>query len=199
MSINRFELIVISPETEIPNEVETVNALFEAGLDIFHLRKSGWNDGQFDSWVSSISVENRSKITVHHRLDIAKKWGLGGVHLKSNHSETVTGIDRRSKSLHWLEELASEEVEGFDYVTFSPVFKSISKTNYSPEFSLDSIQQRLEEKTVSVVALGGVEKDNLTQLLSMGFDGAALLGSIWRLENTVERVAYFKECKRILE
>ncbi len=199
MLINRFQLIVISPATEVPNEVETVNTLFEAGLNIFHLRKPGWTDDQFDSWISGISIENRSKITVHQRLDIAEKWNLGGVHLKSIQPEQVNGIDRCSKSIHDLKVLTSEEVKGFDYITFSPVFKSISKADYYPEINMDSIKRCLEDKTVPVIALGGVENDNLTQLLSMGFDGAALLGSIWRLKNTVERVAYFKECKRILE
>ncbi|MCR9250673.1 MAG: thiamine phosphate synthase [bacterium] len=199
MSINRFQLIVISPETEVPNEIETVNALFEAGLDIFHLRKPGWTDDQFDSWVNAIPNGYKSKVTVHERLDIAEKWNLGGIHLKSNQTEVVTGIERRSKSSHGLKEFTSEEFKDFDYITFSPVFRSISKTDYSPEFSLDSIQQCLEEKTVPVIALGGVEMNNLSQLKSMGFDGAAMLGSFWLVENIVERVAYFEECKRILE
>jgi thiamine-phosphate pyrophosphorylase len=66
----------------------------------------------------------------------------------------------------------------FDYAFFGPVFDSLSKPGHQSCVGADF---RLNKQSAQpkVIALGGVEAQYLQQVKTMGFDGAAVLGTIW--------------------
>jgi thiamine-phosphate pyrophosphorylase len=85
----------------------------------------------------------------------------------------------------------------YDAVLYSPVFASVSKPGHAPGKAtrLDRLPPILSErrgaaKKTTVYALGGIKADNLSTAASLGFDGAAVLGSVW---NAADPVAAFKE------
>ena len=83
----------------------------------------------------------------------------------------------------------------FSYAFFSPVFDSISKQQYKGVAG-DDFYLKDEKKAVPVIALGGIDADNVSKLPVMNFDGAALLGAIW---NEPEKAAeHFKKIKHAI-
>lgn len=80
----------------------------------------------------------------------------------------------------------------FAYTFFGPVFNSISKPGYGAAVSADFCLAETE-KAVPVIALGGIDADNIALIPKMKFDGAALLGSIW--SNSEQAVATFTKLK----
>ena len=80
---------------------------------------------------------------------------------------------------------------GFEYIFFSPVFKSISKADYFPQQNIQFIKNQIQFiNPNNLIALGGITRDNFQLALDAGFNGVALLGAIWKNKNPV---GYFSE------
>lgn len=80
----------------------------------------------------------------------------------------------------------------FDYVFFSPVFASVSKPGHgpSPARRLEEISILLAARTPAqrrtpVLALGGVTAARMPEVRALGFDGAAVLGTVWQAADPV--------------
>jgi thiamine-phosphate pyrophosphorylase len=43
-----------------------------------------------------------------------------------------------------------------------------------------------ENRITKLIALGGITKNNINEPITWGFDGAAVLGSIWENENPIK-------------
>jgi len=178
-----MKLIVISSPDRFSNEVRLLNRLFAEGMPQFHLRKPGLTLGEVESLLTGIAPVHRSKIVVHDHFELAGKMGLGGIHFTNR---TKTEIDKwryspgsKSISCHHLDELKNLP-NGIDYAFLSPIFPSISKVGYSGDFDLNEVAAFLREfKTCQIIALGGIRKENIAVCRDTGFDGVAILGSIW--------------------
>jgi thiamine-phosphate pyrophosphorylase len=70
----------------------------------------------------------------------------------------------------------------YEYVFLSPVFDSISKQGYKGNFSLEELKSFLKSKK-NIIALGGINAENIELVKQKGFAGAAVLGSIWESKN----------------
>jgi thiamine-phosphate pyrophosphorylase len=98
----------------------------------------------------------------------------------------ASGIGPRiftSRSCHDLETLRGA-LGHFDAVFFSPVFASISKPGYQPKVAHTELSAMLQARTeaqrqTEIIALGGISPANAGRCVELGFDGVALLGSLW--------------------
>ena len=83
-----------------------------------------------------------------------------------------------SRSCHTVAEVLDSK--GFDYVTLSPVFPSVSKPGYgsTPVFTTQDFSQIDKLAPTVVIALGGVTPATLPLLAEMPFGGFAVLGSL---------------------
>ena len=192
-----MKLIVLSNPTLLDREVETIHLLFEAGMDRFHLRKPDWSFGKLKSFLHHIDSKYHSKISIHAHHKLIEEFNLGGLHftestrnelgkevIKSMKSDRV----KLSTSFHQLVEFSKWDGL-FDYAFLSPVFDSISKQGYAGAF-----QGGFELSTsyvTKLIGLGGISGSNISQIYEMGFDGAAVLGTIWKQPH--KAVSQFKE------
>lgn len=85
-----------------------------------------------------------------------------------NFKENSTGI-------HTIEEITSTDIR-IQTLLLSPVFNSTSKPGYEGQFG----KQLPNKNNRQVLALGGVDHINVALLKQWHFDGAALLGAIWK-------------------
>lgn len=175
-------LIVISSEEDIRHEAAMVNALFECGMELFHLRKPGWSIEQQRSFLKQLDPSLHARISVHQHHAMAEEFGLKYIHVKESlrpyyTSNGFAGINqKKSTSFHSYESLKNEG-EHFDYCFLSPVFDSVSKTSYSQQISPELVIG--PEIKTRVFALSGITRDNVESIFDRGFYGAAVLGSIW--------------------
>lgn len=83
-----------------------------------------------------------------------------------------------------------------DAVLFGPVLHSISKRDHGPgAWDRGELRRLLagrteRERRTAVYALGGVTAANLGEARALGFDGVAVLGSVWQ---AADPVAAFRE------
>lgn len=192
-----MKLIGISWPDFFAGEAETINALFEAGLPLLHLRKPGSSATDVARLVGRIRPEYRDRLTLHYLPRLAKELGLGGYHLSSGHPPAPAGWSGRlSASCHSLEEVRLAKGRGLDYVFLSPIFDSVSKSGYRSAFTTGTIARAAAEGVVDsrVVALGGIRPENMRDVAAMGFGGAAILGSLWgAIDNLQLTIDNFRE------
>ena len=84
------------------------------------------------------------------------------------------------------------------YVAIGIIFGAISKEGYRPNISLAEIKKVLTQLAVikdrpKVYALGGIRRKKIRTLNEVGFDGFALLGSVWRHSDPVKAFMKFND------
>lgn len=189
-------MIIITNPSFVEDEILILNCLLEEGLSLLHVRKPDFSKIEMVKFLKKIQLEFRDKLVLHHYHELAKDFGIERFHFSEkeriNCNQSYKNYKSKSTSTHSIEDFNS--LENFDYVFLSPVFKSISKENYSPEKDLfEELKLRTNQNT-KVVALGGIDSENIHQVFENGFDDIALLGSIWKNENPLKQ---FKLCQKI--
>ncbi len=193
--------IVICYPTKLEKEVEAINALFEAGLEILHVRKPAYSADEMAAFIESIDTKYHNRLVVHSHLAMVEPKGLRGVHFTSYNRHLIDDYSNKalpkSISVHSMSEVINLS-ESFDYALLSPVFESISKEGYGPAIDQAILKKFLAKiHDVKVLALGGIDHKNVDVAKELGFDGVALHGHLWAqfetdgdIEGVVQR---FKE------
>lgn len=183
-------IIVIAPEKDIPNEIEILNQLFQEGLEYYHFRKPDKSYKQHCAYLNQIDTQYHNRIVVHYHHELINTYNLKGIHFQEqkridhidNPGQYFKGLNMFGKtissSFHEPEDIESCYFE-FDYHLLSPVFSSISKQGYNGRgFDVNHIDK-------TIIGMGGVSIDNLTEFDILGFKGVGVLGGIWNHTNPV--------------
>lgn len=176
-----MKLILITTPTYFVEEDKIITKLFEEGLDILHLRKPNTTPTYAERLLTLIPEKYRKHIVVHGHFYLKEEYKLKGIHL--NHRNPVAPPNysgHLSTSCHSLQEVKNCK-DKYDYVFLSPVFNSISKQNYYSAYTPEEIRQAAKEGIIDkhVVALGGIDEDNILSVKDYGFGGAAIMGGLW--------------------
>ncbi|WP_439184650.1 thiamine phosphate synthase [Carboxylicivirga taeanensis] len=175
--------IVICYPSKLEKEVEALNALFEAGLEILHVRKPAYSEAEMIAFIDSIDAKYHNRIVVHSHLAIVEPKGLRGVHFTSYNRHLIDDYSNKalpkSISVHSMSELINLS-ESFNYALLSPVFESITKEGYGPAIDQTNLKKYLAQiHHVKVLALGGIDHKNVDVAKELGFDGVVLHGHLW--------------------
>jgi thiamine-phosphate pyrophosphorylase len=203
-----MKLIVCSSPDPIQDEQDLVKVLFEEGLQTFHLRKPSASEAEMNAWLEQTDAAMRKHIVIHSHWKLAVAFGLKGIHIGAHAMQRMSQKEIKewmnvhpkhiSSSVHNLQE-AEELPTGIAEVWLSPIFESISKTNYKSSLTsleFDLVKQYLQaEKKTKVFALGGISSKHIQELKQRNFDGAVVLGTIWHNveTNKVNLVQRLKE------
>ncbi|MGN0086141.1 MAG: thiamine phosphate synthase [Alloprevotella sp.] len=200
-----MKLILMTTPDFFVEEHQILNALFDEGLELLHLRKPYAEPVYSERLLSLIPETYRKRIVVHDHFYLKNEYKLRGIHLNSRNKELPKSYKGHiSCSCHTLEEVSLRK-KMCDYVFLSPVFDSISKEAYPSSFTTAQLREAAKQKVIDkkVMALGGVELDNIQQIKDLGFGGAVLLGAIWNRFNIhttqdyKELVNHFRKLKRL--
>lgn len=197
-----MELIVITHPEILSEEAGIVNRLFAHGLARLHVRKPKATETELRVWLEQIDPQFRGRVALHQHHELAHEFGITGLHFTEKNrlvqsEETLEILKGNglilSTSIHDPEALERLS-HCFDYAFLGPVFDSISKADYSSKIPAD-FRLRKRNYPNQVIALGGIDAENLKSALEMGFDGAAVLGSIWQKPGNA--VAQFENLKSL--
>jgi thiamine-phosphate pyrophosphorylase len=193
-----MRLILLTPDTNVNNEHHIVNSLFANGLQRLHVRKPGFGYEEYKAYISNIDAQYHKRIVVCGAFELYNELGLGGVHLNSHMRADAAvwaqvahvPVGHISTSFHSWQEVRDNERQ-YGYVFISPVFDSISKVGYKAAIDVQQCAAVREEVIAArgycpqILGLGGVGAEQVRVLQANGFDGAALLGSVWGVEDVV--------------
>lgn len=182
----RFEApIVITLPRVMEGEAEALMEICkEPCAPIVHIRKPESSEAEVERLLNRLKASgcDMSRLTIHYNEPLARKYGLGGVHLRGEELEKGAGAGlRRSLSTHSWKEV-QQYAGRVDYLFISPLFDSISKPGYRSGLDPEETFSRLAHHAGRVVALGGISSDTMTQVERLGFNGAAVLGAVWSVD-----------------
>ena len=206
-----MKIIVISKAEEFEGENDLVSQMFEAGMELFHIRKPKLSTRSMKKYLESLPSKYHPRIVLHSHHELAGQFKVRGIHSTESHKSKAyfsTWLNmqyikwKRGKieittSFHQINSLKEFDPE-FEYVFMSPIFDSISKVGYRNRFNEETLIQVLKESKYKVIAMGGVEIDKLEKVHEMGFDGAAFLGGVWQKADPVEAFkAVIAKCQEL--
>lgn len=194
-----MKLALLSSSRTTEDEAAMITKFFEDGLDLYHLRKPDFSIGQMNDYIQAIPKKYWPQIVLHSHYPLALRHQLGGIHIGRKIKKKSAF---RTKMMMWwyrfrnkqltistsFSNLSSlfEDTTDYSYVFLSPIFDSISKSGYQSGFVHHNLKIALAKTNHKVYALGGVSKENVEIVYSMGFQGMVLSGIIWQAENKYE-------------
>lgn len=142
------------------------------------------------------------KLFVNDRLDLAIACRADGVHLGD--ADIPPQVARRvggteiliGYSTHSVEDgLAAAADPAVDYVAIGPVFRSSTK-DVRAALGLEPIRELRSRIAKPIVAIGGIDRSNIADVLGAGADSAAVIAAVHATPAIAENVARLVEAAR---
>ncbi len=127
---------------------------------------------------------------VNDRVDIAVASGADGVHLGQEDlpisaARKVLGEGKIiGASTPSVEQAQQAEREGVDYVAIGPVFSTTTKPGVGSAKGIEIIGKAKAKVDIPVIAIGGINLDNVERTLKAGADGVAVISAVFKEANT---------------
>ncbi|WP_027378860.1 thiamine phosphate synthase [Chryseobacterium daeguense] len=189
-------IIVITPEERIQNEAEIINELFQEGLDLLHIRKYFINSEEMTDFIQKIDSRFHHQLVLHSHYHLAKNFNISRFHFREidrqNNLHKSFTYKTISTSVHDIETY-NELSENWEYAFISPIFQSISKKGYGENSMILNDIKKRTHSNVKLIALGGINEKNISEVFDKDVDGVALLGAIWESD---EPLNVFKKCRQ---
>lgn len=184
-----FELYAITDRKMLGDvsEVEAARLCFEGGADVVQLRMKDTDGGEMlekAKAIQEIAQQYCKFFIVNDRLDIAVLAGADGVHLGQTDipvqearrlvgDEMIIGV-----SASTVEEAVKAVDDGADYIGVGSIFNTSTKPDADQGIGLDTLMEICQAVDVPVVAIGGINKGNIRDVIRAGADGAAVVSAI---------------------
>jgi thiamine-phosphate pyrophosphorylase len=196
----RYGLYVITDEgiAHGISHVEIARKVAEGGADIIQLRDKARTSKDLLSiaiQIREIAHAASASFIVNDRLDLALASDADGVHL--GHEDLPVAFARRisprafviGTSVRTVQEALIAETEGADYVALSPIFDTSTKPDAGPGNGLQRLKEIKSAISIPVIAIGGINKGNVGQVMGTGADGVAVISAIVGHKDIVKATA----------
>ena len=127
-------------------------------------------------------------LIINDNVELAKKIHADGVHIGQSDMEIknardLLGADKIiGVTAKTIEQAKAAEAAGADYLGSGAVFGTSTKADAKP-MELDLFQEICESVTIPVVAIGGINADNVLRLKGRKMAGAAVVSGIFACED----------------
>lgn len=187
-----FELPRIYPITDTRlsgiSHVQQVERLIAGGAEIIQLRdKEAPARVLYETALEAVMIARRSHfaLIINDRVDIALAVEADGVHLGQHDMppESAREILGESAvigySTHSVRQAAEAMRLPIDYIAIGPIFATKTKDDTEPVVGLEGLRQvRSVVGDMPVVAIGGIDLDNLYAAFEAGANSVAMIGAL---------------------
>lgn len=154
----------------------------------------------------SIIRKSGTLFIVNDRLDVAMASGADGVHFGQDDMRVSTARQLAPPgfiigvSVGTTGEAMEAERDGADYLAISPTFSTASKDDAGPGRGLDRLREIRGAVSIPVIAIGGINRGNVRDVIAAGADGVAVISAVVASPDITvaarELKDLVKECKR---
>ncbi|HEY1121237.1 MAG TPA: thiamine phosphate synthase [Haloferula sp.] len=195
------DLGYVKPE----NAVAATRALLAGGADVLQLRAKGHAESDIEDLARLILPLCREAgvlFVVNDYPAIAAAIGADGIHIGQDDGtlaavRQIVGPDMIvGRSTHSPDQARGALEEGFDYIGFGPLFPTPTKLG-RPGIGIENIISVQAEvgSQIPVFCIGGIKRDNLSQVLSAGAKNVVIVSD---LLTAPDAAAAVKEVKSAL-
>ncbi|MBD3880242.1 thiamine phosphate synthase [Phormidium tenue FACHB-886] len=178
-----FVYLVTSP---MPNLLPIVESALQGGLTLVQYRDKTSDDLtrlHTAEKLRSLCSQYDALFIVNDRVDLAIAVDADGVHLGQEDipialARRILGEHRLiGRSTHKPDDLHRAIQEGADYVGVGPVYETPTKVGRAAA-GLDYVQYAAQHATLPWFAIGGINTDNLHEVITAGADRVAVVRAI---------------------
>lgn len=170
---------------------QQVEAALKGGATCVQLREKELDEAAFLQEAKELCALCRRygvPFIVNDNVDVAQACGADGVHvgqedMKAGEVRRRVGEDMiLGVSVHTVEEARRAVRDGADYLGLGAVFPTSTKTD-ADQMSNETLRDICGAVEIPVVAIGGLNRDNILRLSGSGVDGVALVSAIFGAED----------------
>ena len=165
---------------------ESVELAIQGGVSVVQLREKTCISREFYDMakaVKTITDAYEVPLIINDRIDIALAVGADGVHLGQGDipigvARNLLGAAKMVGAPANTGALAKEAWHaGADYLGVGDVFGTTTKSD-TRQISLEELKEIRDAVVIPVVAIGGVNEENIGLLKKTGVDGAAVISAV---------------------
>ena len=170
---------------------EQVEAALKGGVTCVQLREKELDDETFLEEaveIAALCKKYEVPFFINDNVDIAVKCKADGIHVGQ---EDMMAAQVRQKvgedmmigvSVHTVEEALEAVKNGADCLGVGAMFSTSTKTNIEV-LSKEVLKDICAAVDIPVVAIGGITKSNISQLVGTGIAGVALVSAIFAVDD----------------
>lgn len=134
--------------------------------------------------IKKIAALYNVPFVINDDIYAAKEAGADGVHIGQNDMEyakarEILGHDKIiGMTAHNLKEALAAQNAGASYIGVGAVFPTNTKSDTIP-MSYDTLKEITSNVSIPVVAIGGINANNIHKLKGSGIDGVAIISAIF--------------------
>ena len=188
---------ILDPEQTKGRAPESVlRELLDGGAAILQLRVKTMAPSDFFQLAQRARAATRArgcKLIVNDRVDIALACDADGVHLGQDDLPLAVGRQLMGTkivgiSTHDIEQAQEAELNGADYIGFGPMFGTTTKNTGYAARGIDMLRQIRAAVKLPIVAIGGINEQNVKQVWQAGADSAAIISDILGADDPAAKV-----------
>jgi thiamine-phosphate pyrophosphorylase len=199
MEVRGLYAIADSQFNPYPTIPEYVEQLLLGGVPIVQLRMKSSPELAPKIAKEIMDFKKRFSFTfiVNDFVDVAIEVGADGVHVGKNDA-SIKEVKARlpehmivGYSSHLLKEAVAAQSAGADYVAFGAIYPTPTKGPGHPVQGTEALKTVVESLDVPVVAIGGIGRHNLDEVLNSGASAVAMITSLSRATSIAEETRWF--------
>jgi len=201
-NLNNIDLYFITDSKLTKKTVlDDVKAAIKAGVKIIQYRekkkptKLMYKEAKE---IKKLCDENNVLLIINDGIDICRAIDADGVHLGNDDmlyekarellKNKIIGL-----TIHNVEEAIKAEKLGADYIGISPIFETKTKLDAGPAAGLKLIEEVKKAVKIPQVAIGGINLENIDDVVKAGATSAAVISAIVTKDNVES------ECRKFIE
>lgn len=166
---------------------DEVRKAVRGGVTMVQLREKRAGSREFYQLAVALKNElNRSRIPliINDRLDIALASGADGLHIGQDDLPIQIAIEHMPPgsivgvSVSTPAEAREASKKGATYLGAGPVFYTPTKEDASAPIGLEGLRSIRQLIDIPLVAIGGINEENLADIRKTGADGAAVVSAL---------------------
>ncbi len=185
--------------------VQVAKEIVDAGIDILQYREKVKDKSLKEIHSECMEIRKITKdanvpFIINDFADIALMVGADGIH-QGQDDLPITEVKKIAPdmmigcSTHSPAQADQAIVDGADYIGVGPIFSTQTKEDVCEAVGFEYLEYVADHHTIPFVAIGGIKRHNLKDVISRGAKTVCLVTEIIGAENIKERV---KEIKDIL-
>ena len=162
------------------------------GVTMVQLREKDCSTAEFVALARELKATLRPlgiPLIINDRIDVALAVDADGVHIGQSDMpyETARALLGKEKiiglSVETMDEVLAANALDVDYIGISPVYATPTKTDTLTPFGLEGIEEVMQHSRHRCVAIGGMNRNTVGEVIARGVEGVAVVSAIVSAES----------------
>ena len=183
--------LVTDKSDDVEKFLNTIEEAIKGGVTVVQIREKTADTLDFYNLalkVKEITTKYKVPLIINDRVDIALAIDADGVHV--GQSDMPCDVTRRligedkilGVSAATVSEAKKAEKDGADYIGTGAVFPTATKDD-APSVTKEGLKEVVDSIDIPVVAIGGINHDNASELKDTGIAGLSVVSAIMSAES----------------